>query len=243
VLALSARYLAALVAALLTLGALRGLVSRAPGLLALLLAVGLLVFLVRLPRPAASLRAHLGALLTLGVAIFAAEVLYIHAVGLADHRQSADVIVVFGAKVHEDGTPSEALAERVATGVELYQQGYSKTLLVSGGTGREGQDEAAVMKRIATGLGVPAEAIVEDPHGRNTEASLRATRAWLAARGGGKALVVSHYHHLPRIRLLGHLHGVECHTVPADEGETLLAGTPFYVAREAAALAFYFLRG
>ena len=55
--------------------------------------------------------------------------------------------------------------------------------------------------------------------------------------------MVSHYHHLPRIRLLGWFQGVECLTVPADEGETLLRGTPFYVAREAAALAFYFLRG
>lgn len=177
------------------------------------------------------------------LALFAAEVGYIHAEGLADHRQPARVIVVFGAKVHEDGTPSEALLERVTTGVELYRQGLSKTLIVSGGIGHEGQDEAEVMKRIAVRQGVPAEDIVTDNQGTNTEASLRAVRAFLAAHGGGKALVVSHYHHLPRVRLLGRFHGVDCLTVPADEGETLLKGTPYYVTREAAALAFYFLRG
>jgi vancomycin permeability regulator SanA len=243
VLLLLARHLAAFSAALLALAAFRIQTSWPPRLLGLLLAAALLVALVRLPRPRAPFLAHLGALLTLGGAVFTAEVLYIHAAGLADQRQPAAVILVLGAKVHEDGTPSEALAERVATGVDLYHRGYSKTLLVSGGTGREGQDEAAVMKRIALRLGVPEEAIVEDPRGNNTEASLVTARAWLAARGGGKALVVSHYHHLPRVRLLGKLRGLECATVPADEGETLLAGTPFYVAREAAALAFYFLRG
>lgn len=237
------RYLAALGAALLTLGALRGPGPWGPRLAALPLVALLTWLAVRRPLPGASPGAHLGALLALGAAVFAAEVLYIHTAGKIDHRQRAQVIVVFGAKVHEDGTPSEALAERVATGVELYHQGHSGTLLVSGGIGQEGQDEAAVMKRMALRQGVPEHAILVDNQGNNTEASLRFTRRFLEARGGGRALVVSHYHHLPRIRLLGWFQGVECLAVPADEGETLLRGTPFYVAREAAALAFYFLRG
>ncbi|MCS6899399.1 MAG: YdcF family protein [Myxococcales bacterium] len=237
------RYLAVLAAALVCLGVFRLAVPWALRLLALVLSAGLLLLATRRPFPSAPAGTHLGALLLLGASVFTAEVLYIHASGLVDQRQPAAVIVVFGAKVHEDGTPSEALAERVATGAKLYHQGYAPTLLVSGGIGREGQNEAAVMKRLAVQQGVPAEAIVEDPGGISTEATLQATRAWLDTHGGGEALMVSHYHHLPRIRLLGHFHGVKCLTVPADEGDTLLAGTPFYVVREAAALAFYFLRG
>lgn len=181
----------------------------------------------------------------LGVAasLLGCEVLYIHAFGLTDYRRPAEVIVVLGAKVYEDGTPSEALAERVATGVELYRQGYSKKLLVSGGIGREGHDEAAVMKRLAVRMGVAEGDVVEDNQGNNTEATLVNAKAWLEARGGGRALVVSHYHHLPRVKLLGLRRGVACYTVPADEGERLLAGTPYYVAREALALAYYYLRG
>src|ERR1051326_3548310 len=35
--------------------------------------------------------------------------------GTTDYRRPADVIVVFGAKVYADGTPSDALADRVRT--------------------------------------------------------------------------------------------------------------------------------
>ena len=237
------RYLAAFSGALLLLLALRLPGPWGPRLAALPLAALLAWLALRPPRPAASLRAHAAALLASALLILGAEVAAIHAVGLQEHREQAPFILVLGAKVHEDGTPSEALAERVATGVTLFKQGLSPRLLVSGGVGREGQDEARVMKRIAVGLGVPEEAIVTDSEGTNTEASIRNARRALGALGARRLLVVSHYHHLPRVRLLGALHGVECLTVPADEGETLLAGTPFYVLREAAGLLFYAVRG
>ena len=153
------------------------------------------------------------------------------------------MIVVLGARVAPDGTPSEALTERVTTAVQLYRQGLAPALLVSGGTGREGVDEAVVMKQMAVRMGVPDSAIVTDGDGDNTEATVEHARSWLAGHGGGRALVVSHAFHLARIRLLGARHGLACATVPADEGETRLRGTPYYVLRESLGLAFYYLRG
>ncbi|MCU0654860.1 MAG: YdcF family protein [Polyangiaceae bacterium] len=237
------RYLAALFAALLGLGAWRIPGVWLPRAGALLLALGLVFWLTRAPRPRAPPLWHLAAALAAGSLVVSLEVTAIHAIGLRAQRQPAALILVLGAKVHPDGTPSEALAERVATGVNLYRMGLSPLLFVSGGVGQEGQDEAVVMKRLAMAQGVPARAIVVDSVGNNTEASLRNVRRHLDAHGGGKVLVVSHYHHLPRVKLLGAFHGVECATVPADEGDTLLAGTPFYVLREAAGLAYYLLRG
>lgn len=205
--------------------------------------LGLAVLVRPLAPTPSSLRAHLGALLGVALTAGVAVCWYIHAFGLTDYRRPAAAIVVLGARVYEDGTPSEALRERVETGVELFRAGMAPVLVMSGGVGREGHDEAAVMRQIALHMGVPDAQIVVDSEGNNTEATLVNARRWLEPRGGGRVLVVSHYHHLARVKLLGQRHGLACFTVPADEGATRLAGTPYYVLREAAALAFYYLRG
>lgn len=167
---------------------------------------------------------------------------FVHCFGLTDRRRSAEAIVVLGAKAHADGRPSEALAERVATGVELYRRGLAPRLIMSGGRGEEGVSEPEVMRRAAIERGVAAHAIELDERGVNTEASVREVRRRMG-RDGAEVLVVSHYHHLPRVRLLGRLHGVRCVTVPADEGEQRLKGTAYYVVREVLGLALYFVRG
>ncbi len=42
--------------------------------------------------------------------------------GTTDYRRQADVAVVFGAQVHDDGSPSTALGDRVTTACDLYQR-------------------------------------------------------------------------------------------------------------------------
>ena len=173
----------------------------------------------------------------------ASLVFHIHSFGLTDYRRPADAILVLGARAYGDGRPSEALAERVATAVALYHDGLSPWLIVSGGVESNGVSESRVMKRLAMEAGVPEEAIVEDALGVNTEASIRNADRWVRSQGLGTVLVVSHYHHLPRIKLLSARRRLACFTVPADEGETLLRKTPYYVLREAGALLFYYLKG
>jgi uncharacterized SAM-binding protein YcdF (DUF218 family) len=170
-------------------------------------------------------------------------VFYVHSLGLTDYRRRADAIVVLGARVYADGTPSEALAERVLTGAALYRQGLAPRLIVSGGTGESGHSEARVMRAVAMRAGVPAEAIIEDPLGVSTEATADNLEAIARRSGIRSVLAVSHYHHLPRIKLLFTRRGLPCFTVRADEGETLLRGTPYYVLRETAALSWAFLKG
>jgi vancomycin permeability regulator SanA len=173
----------------------------------------------------------------------AAEIAGIHASGLTDHRRPADVILVLGARVYADGTPSEALAERVLTGVELYRAGLAPVLFMSGGVGADGVSEPEAMRRLAVAHGVPEASIVEDVEGANTRASVLNVEAWLSRKGQKRLLAVSHYHHLPRIQMMARRRGLQCATVHADEGDTLLAGTPYYVLREAISLVFYYLRG
>ncbi|MFO0551489.1 MAG: YdcF family protein [Polyangiaceae bacterium] len=159
--------------------------------------------------------------------------------GATDYRRPVDAIVVFGARAYDDGTPSEALRERVETGVALWRGGFAPKIVMSGGTGANGVSEPEVMRRIAMDLGVPAHVIILDEHGDNTLATIENLRDTKQRYGIKRLIAVSHFFHLARIKLLAEREQVECFTVPADEGATPLVGTPYYVVREMLALSFY----
>lgn len=161
--------------------------------------------------------------------------------GLTDYRREADAVVVFGARVYADGRPSLAVADRVRTACALHRQGLASTVIVSGGPGDGEIHETRAMRQLAIGLGVPADDILTDDRGLNTEATVRNTCCLLDAHGIRKVLVVSHFYHLPRIKLSYQRQGREVYTVPAEETRTL-ARLPHYMLREVAALWVYYLR-
>jgi uncharacterized SAM-binding protein YcdF (DUF218 family) len=153
--------------------------------------------------------------------------------GMTDYRRPADLIVVFGAKAYADGTPSDALADRVRTACALYRAGLAPRLLFSGGPG-----EPPAMQHLAASLGVPEAAILRDAQGVNTESTARNTVALLHAPT--RVLAVSHFYHLPRIKMTYQRYGREVYTVPC--ADTVPASMPFNVAREVAAFWRYYLR-
>jgi vancomycin permeability regulator SanA len=135
--------------------------------------------------------------------------------GTTDYTRTADVAVVLGAKVYPDGTPSLSLSDRLDTGIELYRHGHVRYLLMTGGTGVEGCNEALAMRDFAIGAGVAEEDILIDTEGVNTVASARNCREILAQHGLVSALLVSHYFHLARCKMMFVDHGIPCATVPA----------------------------
>ena len=161
--------------------------------------------------------------------------------GKTDYRRHADAIIVFGARAYADGRPSDALADRVRTACQLYHEGWAQKLILSGGPGDGPIHETESMRRLATQLGVPLEAIILDPHGLNTRATLANSQAILARAGAGRALAVSHFYHLPRVKLAATRAGLEVFTVPARESY-VLRQMPSFVAREVVALWVYYLR-
>jgi|SRR6266850_53320 len=161
--------------------------------------------------------------------------------GKTDYRRTADVAVVFGARAYADGTPSDALADRVRTGCELYQQGRVKRLIFSGGPGDGLIHETEAMRRMATSLGVKDEDILLDAGGLNTDNTVRHTIALFKKIGAKRVLTVSHFYHLPRIKMAYQRQGLEVYTVPAKESY-FLRQTPYSVAREVAAFWAYYLR-
>ena len=161
--------------------------------------------------------------------------------GKTDYRRPADIAVVLGARVYADGRPSDALADRVRTGCQLYREGLVKTLLFSGGPGDGPVHETEAMKRMALQLGVPAEDILVDEAGVNTQATVRNSEAIFSRLHAKRILVVSHFYHLPRVKMAYHRAGWEVYTVPAKESY-LLRQMPYNMAREVAALWVYYLR-
>ncbi len=97
------------------------------------------------------------------------------------------------------------------------------------------------MRQLATELGVPAEDLVIDAQGVNTDATCRNTSAMFASLGTARVLAVSHFYHLPRIKLCYQRYGCEVCTVPARQTRPL-ARLPRFMVRETAALWLYYLR-
>lgn len=62
---------------------------------------------------------------------------------------NVDCVLVLGCGVHPDGRPSDMLADRIACGVALYENGTSPKLLMSGDHGRADYDEVTVMREAA----------------------------------------------------------------------------------------------
>jgi vancomycin permeability regulator SanA len=122
--------------------------------------------------------------------------------GLTDAGRAADVGVVLGNKVNEDGSLSERLRQRLLCGLKLYQSGRVKTLIVSGGLGREGYYEGDKMRDFLLQNGVPRTAIVVDNHGDNTDATVRNTLRLQDSLHFRSVLVVSQFYHLTRTKML-----------------------------------------
>ena len=128
--------------------------------------------------------------------------------GLMDRDSPADVAVVLGNEVYSDGSVSPRLAARLDRGLALYLENRCATVIVSGGVGESGMDEATAMALYLEGKGVPRKSIVLDHNGVNTWETARFTRDYMKGRGLESAIVVSQYFHIARSELSLRLMGV-----------------------------------
>jgi vancomycin permeability regulator SanA len=161
--------------------------------------------------------------------------------GLADYARPADAAVVFGARTHADGKPSQALADRVRTACDLYNHGLVRKLIFSGGPGDGPVSETQAMTTMAIAAGVSPGDILTDGDGLNTELTASHTAAMLRDLHAHTILAVSHWYHLPRVKLAYQRQGIDVCTVPAVE-PIRLSYLPIYVAREIPAFWAYYFR-
>jgi vancomycin permeability regulator SanA len=121
--------------------------------------------------------------------------------GLQDKKVKSDVAIILGSKVNPDGSLSPRLAARVNKGIELYQDGMVKKIIVSSGITKEGIDEALAMKQYLLAHRIPSTDIIMDNQGYNTHATAKNSYQIMKAHGMKQAILVSQYFHITRSRL------------------------------------------
>lgn len=126
---------------------------------------------------------------------------------------SADAIVVLGASVFADGTPSGILQDRLDDGIALYFAGVAPKLIMSGDNGTESYNEVRVMKQYAIAQGVPSEDIFCDHAGFSTyESMYRAKYVF----GCQRIVVATQTYHLYRALWSAKSLGMQATGVPSD---------------------------
>lgn len=179
--------------------------------------------------------------LAVGVAIgFALFAVVIVTDGLRDEIRHTDVGLVLGNTVQTNGQPSPRLRARLDKTLELYRAGLFAEVIVSGGVGVEGFDEAEVMKQYLIANGVPEARIHADSQGLDTHSTARNAAAMMAAHGWSSTLVVSQYYHVPRCRLALTRSGVV--SVASAHADYFEVRDIYSTAREVIAYGFYTIR-
>jgi SanA protein len=140
---------------------------------------------------------------------------------------SVPVAIVFGAGIKANGTPSDALRDRLDTTVELWRAGKVARVLVSGDNRFVEHNEPEVMEKYLMAQGVSAEAIHKDFAGRRTyDTCWRARHIWQVS----EALLISQGYHVPRAMWLCEQMGMRVHGLSATR-HTYVKG-PWFKARE-----------
>jgi uncharacterized SAM-binding protein YcdF (DUF218 family) len=128
------------------------------------------------------------------------------------------LIVIFGAVVRPDGSPSASLLRRIGFGLEAAREYPDAPILCSGGVCRPGSpSEASIMAQRLLAAGIARERLILDEKSLSTLDNVAATVAQVEAGGRPFVVACSDGYHLPRIRLLLALHGVKSRPWPCRE--------------------------
>jgi SanA protein len=126
---------------------------------------------------------------------------------------NSDCILILGAGVWSGGRPSYMLEDRLLQGIDLYENGASDRLLMSGDHSRKEYDEVNVMKQFAIDRGINSEHIFMDHAGFSTYESLYRARDVFHA---DRIIIVTQKYHLYRALYIAEKLGLEAYGVASD---------------------------
>ncbi len=128
-------------------------------------------------------------------------------------RGEYDCIIVLGAGVFGDNTPSAVLEDRLITGIELYKHGAAGKIIMSGDHGRKEYDEVNTMKNYAIDEGIPSDDVFMDHAGFSTYETMYRARDVFEAK---RVLVVTQKFHMARALYIANSLGLEADGVMCD---------------------------
>ena len=112
-------------------------------------------------------------------------------------EEGSDVILVLGAQVKPDGTPSVQLAYRLETALSSYLAHPQTVICCGGKAGQEPEAEGTVMRAWLIARGVPEGDVLAETASGSTKENFRNALAMLP-EPPEQVLVVTSDYHLPR---------------------------------------------
>jgi uncharacterized SAM-binding protein YcdF (DUF218 family) len=169
--------------------------------------------------------------------------------GVAAQIEPAAAVVVLASGLHADGSLSDTSLRRTLYGMTLYQQGFAPLLVFSGPVNRHlERTEAEVRAEMARLFGISPAAIATEITAQTTREEAARMAALLHPWGIRKILLVTHYEHMIRSRLLFESAGFT--VLPAPVGDMTGVRKPEarlrlvrQLAREFLARSYYRLAG
>ncbi len=124
-----------------------------------------------------------------------------------------DCVIVLGAGLKNDGTPSHMLEDRIKVGVETMKALGCDKILMSGDRSGEHYDEPAAMKKYAEDIGVESSKILIDGYGFSTYESIMRAKSEF---GFDNVVIITQEYHLYRALYIANSAGVDAVGVSAD---------------------------
>ena len=143
-----------------------------------------------------------------------------------------DAIVVLGAGLRSDGTPSNMLEDRLKGAIELYEKGVASKIIVSGDCSGEDYDEVSAMKKFCVDKGVPEEDIIRDDAGFSTYETMDNV---VNEMGYKKIMVVTQKYHIYRSVYLARRMGADADGFSTDYRDYIFWAQRYRDVREFAA--------
>ncbi len=117
--------------------------------------------------------------------------------------EKSDAIIVLGYGLDENQLPSEYLEARLQTALDLYNEGYAKNIIVTGGIGpKDTMPVAVAMKKWFLDKGVPSELVITEMHANNTYENFVYSKKICEERNFDKVIVVTNDFHMFRSMLM-----------------------------------------
>jgi len=148
-------------------------------------------------------------------------------------KLSADAVL--GAGVRMDRTPSNMLEDRLLCALDLFREGVSDCIVVSGDHKSADYDEVNVMKDYLVKNGVPSDRVFMDHAGFSTYDSLYRAKEIFGAES---LVIVTQEYHMHRALMIGRHLSLECKGVSAPiatSDATRYVGQSWYSLRESVA--------
>jgi uncharacterized SAM-binding protein YcdF (DUF218 family) len=124
------------------------------------------------------------------------------------------IIVIFGAAVRRDGTPSPTMRYRVTAAAAFGRRFRQPLFIPTGARGRYGDVEARVMASLLEQAGYPPSNILREESGVDTLSSACAVTRMIRRMPQTPVFACSSGYHLPRCMLLLRLAGLQVRPCP-----------------------------